>query len=97
MSDTFETTAVAPKTWHIVDPRGGVVYLVAGEGHALLIDTGWGEGDLKAHVATLTDLPLWVVNTHGHRDHTAGNGQFDEVYVHTADVPYVTESAAKLI
>ncbi len=97
MADTFETTAVTDNTWHIVDPRGGVVYLVAGEDHALLIDTGWGEGDLKAYVATLTDLPLWVVNTHGHRDHTAGNGQFDEVYVHTADVPYVAESTAKLI
>ncbi len=97
MADTFETTAVTDNTWHIVDQRGGVVYLIVGADHALLIDTGWGDGDLKAHVATLTDLPLWVVNTHCHRDHTSGNGQFDEVYVHTADVPYVAESTAKLI
>ncbi|HUT21514.1 MAG TPA: alpha/beta hydrolase-fold protein, partial [Anaerolineae bacterium] len=71
------------------DSRGGVMYLVAGTKRALLIDTGWGTGDLRAHVATLTSLPLLVVNTHGHRDHVSGNEQFPEVHIHTNDLPLV--------
>jgi enterochelin esterase-like enzyme/glyoxylase-like metal-dependent hydrolase (beta-lactamase superfamily II) len=97
MTDAFTTKAIADGVWHIQDSQGGVIYLVAGHEHALLIDTGWGVGDLPAHVAALTALPLWVVNTHGHRDHSSGNGQFDEVYIHTADLRLAVESAAKLI
>ncbi|MCR5826184.1 MAG: MBL fold metallo-hydrolase [Oscillospiraceae bacterium] len=56
-------------------------YLVTGSERALLIDTGFGISDLAAYVRTLTDLPLTVVNTHIHPDHSGGNGQFDEVWV----------------
>jgi glyoxylase-like metal-dependent hydrolase (beta-lactamase superfamily II) len=42
-------------------------------------------GDLPALAASLSSLPLTVVNTHGHPDHVLGNGQFDQVYVHAAD------------
>jgi len=97
MSDEFATQAVTDGVWHIEDSRGGVVYLVAGTERALLIDTGWGVGDLPAHVATLTSLPLLVVNTHGHRDHVSGNGQFPEVYVHTSDLSLVPEGETVLI
>jgi hydroxyacylglutathione hydrolase len=97
MTDEFETQVVADGVWHIKDSQGGVMYLVAGQERALLVDTGWGTGDLAAHIATLTSLPTMVVNTHGHRDHTSGNGQFAEVYIHTADLPLVQGSDAKLI
>jgi len=36
-------------------------------------------------VRTLTDLPLMVVNTHGHCDHIYGNVYFDEAYIHPDD------------
>lgn len=62
-------------------------YLVLGADKALLIDTGFGLSDLKAHVRTLTDLPLMVVNTHVHPDHSGGNGQFDVVYVGEHETP----------
>jgi enterochelin esterase-like enzyme/glyoxylase-like metal-dependent hydrolase (beta-lactamase superfamily II) len=97
MTDAFTTRAIADGVWTIQDGQGGVMYLVAGRERALLIDTGWGVGDLPAHVAGLTTLPLCVVNTHGHHDHSSGNGQFEQVYIHTADLPLVVESAAKLI
>jgi enterochelin esterase-like enzyme/glyoxylase-like metal-dependent hydrolase (beta-lactamase superfamily II) len=97
MTDGFTTQVVADGVWHIKDGQGGVMYLVAGQERALLIDTGWGTGDLYAHITTLTSLPVMVVNTHGHRDHTSGNGQFAEVYIHTADLPLVQESSARLI
>ena len=62
-------------------------YLVLGADKALLIDTGFGLSDLKAYVRTLTDLPLMVVNTHVHPDHSGGNGQFDVVYVGEHETP----------
>lgn len=97
MAAEFTTRVVADGVWYIQDSQGGVMYLVAGQERALLVDTGWGTGDLAAHVATLTSLPVLVVNTHGHRDHTSGNGQFGEVYLHTADLPLVQESNTRLI
>lgn len=97
MTEGFTTKVVADGIWYIQDSSGCVMYLVAGQERALLIDTGWGTGDLSAFVKTLTPLPVLVVNTHGHRDHTAGNDQFAEVYIHTADLPLVEESEAKLI
>jgi enterochelin esterase-like enzyme/glyoxylase-like metal-dependent hydrolase (beta-lactamase superfamily II) len=93
----FTTQVVADGVWHIQDSRDGVMYLVAGKERALLIDTGWGAGNLAAHIKALTPLPVLVVNTHGHRDHTSGNGQFAEVYIHTADLPLVQGSDATLI
>ena len=97
MSEEYTTEAVADGVWHIEDSRGGVMYLVAGTERALLIDTGWGTGDLHAHVATLTSLPLLVVNTHGHPDHVSGNAQFPEVHIHTNDLPLIQEGDTVLI
>lgn len=63
-------------------------YLLAGSHHALLFDTGYGFADLKACVREITDLPLYVVNSHGHVDHTGANIQFEEpVYIHASDEP----------
>ena len=69
MTNTYESHSVADGVWHIADNRGGVLYLVTGTKRGLLIDTGWGTGDLPALVASLTQLPVDIVNTHGHRDH----------------------------
>ena len=58
-----------------------ISYLVLGNERAMLIDTGFGISDLKRYVKTLTDLPLVVINTHVHPDHSGGNAQFGTVYV----------------
>lgn len=58
---------------------------MAGKEKALIIDTMNGYEDVKAIAKTLTDLPLTVVNTHGHPDHIFGNVYFDEVYMHPDD------------
>lgn len=55
------------------------MYLLEGQTRALLIDTGWGAGNLRAFVTGLTDLPVVVANTHYHPDHAGGNGEFEEV------------------
>jgi len=65
-------------------------YIDVGEEAALLIDTGLGDGDYRALAERLTGgLPLTVVNTHHHPDHTGSNGQFGEVYVHEYSLAYI--------
>lgn len=65
---------------------GGAVYcyLLIGEEKAMLIDTAYGEGNLREYVEQITDKPVMVVNTHGHFDHTGGNAQWEEAYLSEA-------------
>ena len=72
--------------WLLNDHDEGTGYLVTGTDKALVIDTMYGQEDLKEAVKTLTDLPLMLVNTHGHFDHTYGNLYFDKAYIHPADI-----------
>jgi len=55
------------------------MYLLEGNDRALLIDTGWGAGNLREYVEKLTAKPIFVINTHGHLDHSGGNGEWEEV------------------
>ena len=60
-------------------------YLVLGSERAMLIDSGFGLDSLKKIVDGLTDLPVVLVNTHGHPDHCGGNAEFGRAYLHPAD------------
>ena len=73
-------------------PSGEQMYLVCGTHRAALIDTGMGIGSLRAYVRTLTNLPLIVINTHGHPDHAGGNGEFEDcpIYLSPLDLPLYT-------
>ena len=68
------------------------MHLVTGPERAVLIDTGFGIGDLRALVETLTDKPYDVFNTHFHGDHTLGNVQFDRVFIHRYDLSPLADS-----
>jgi glyoxylase-like metal-dependent hydrolase (beta-lactamase superfamily II) len=69
------------------DFEGNFLYLLIGSEKALLIDTGAvAEPDLMPLAGTVLDLlpgeggarlPLLVAHTHGHRDHKAGDPQFE--------------------
>ena len=85
-SSWYKTRLVRGGTWAIDDNGCDVMYLVSGDEKSLLIDTGWGIGVLPKLVSTLSPLPLIVVNSHGHPDHTYGNGLFQQVHVHEADM-----------
>ena len=90
-SSWFQTHPIDDHCWAIDDHGIDVMYLLTGSEHALLIDTGMGIGDLAGLVKTLTDLPVWVVNTHGHVDHVSGNGQFRQVHISTEDLDAIKE------
>lgn len=56
------------------------MYLIKGDKRDILIDTGYGFGDLKGFINTLTKKEVVVINTHGHFDHVGSNDYFDLVY-----------------
>lgn len=72
-----------------LDGAGDVwMYLIVGPEKAMLVDTGFGLGDLKGLCSLLSGgRELIVVNTHPHLDHAFGNCQFDRVYCHEYAVP----------
>lgn len=72
---------------YLMDDAGeSMGYVVIGKTKALVIDTMNGYEDVNAVVRTLTDLPVMVVNTHGHCDHISGNIYFEEVSLHPLDM-----------
>ena len=71
------------------DALGSLCTLLIGSEKALVLDTCYGIGDLYKEIRNITDLPLLVINSHGHMDHSCGNYQFDEVYIHSKDLELV--------
>ena len=86
----YTVTELEPGIWRI---GNSMVYmdLLVGTHHALLFDTGYGFGSLKDVVRSITDKPLYVVNSHGHVDHACGNEQFGGAYIHQLDMELAME------
>jgi len=66
-------------------------YLVVGEEHSLLIDTGIGREDMLEQIAKITDTDVTLINTHFHGDHTGSNDVFEAFYIGEADMPFLDE------
>lgn len=67
---------------------GDFHYLVIGEDEAVAVDTGYGAGNTRQFLQTLTDKPVKnVLNTHYHFDHTANNVYFDNAYMTVESIP----------
>jgi hydroxyacylglutathione hydrolase len=82
----YDVSKVRQNVWAITELGDVTLYLIAGGKKALLIDTGYGVGELPEIVQSLTDLPLIVINTHAHPDHVCGNHLFDEIHIAQADL-----------
>lgn len=82
----FSINKLSENTYNIGDPAGVFCTLIVGKEKAILFDTCNGLGDLKSVVETITDLPLIVINSHGHIDHIGGNWQFDNIYIHKEEI-----------
>lgn len=86
----YQAKLIAPNTWQILS-SGDYSYLFAGEREAVSIDTGYGAGNLRQFLQTLTDKPVRnVINTHNHFDHTANNGYFEKAYMAHKAIPLAT-------
>jgi glyoxylase-like metal-dependent hydrolase (beta-lactamase superfamily II) len=91
-SKFFTTQEIDPHTIAIIGLGNELCYLVEGKTKALLIDALIGVGNLRAFCRELTDLPITLVNTHGHIDHVGGNFDFNECYIHPNDIPLMYET-----
>jgi len=86
----FKAEKIAERTWKILS-SGDYSYLLEGEDEALAIDSGYGAGNIRDFMQTLTDKPVCrIVNTHHHFDHTANNNYFERAYMSESAVPLAT-------
>lgn len=86
----FRAKQIAPGTWQVLSD-GDYSYLLEGDEEALLIDSGYGAGNIRDYCQTLTDKPLAkIANTHDHFDHTANNSYFDLTYLSAETKPLAT-------
>jgi glyoxylase-like metal-dependent hydrolase (beta-lactamase superfamily II) len=81
----YEVIQIDDASWRIEEDNMVRVFLFTGTERALLVDTGFGGGDLKEVVSGLTNLPVTLVNTHADDDHTGCNAQFEVAHMHPAE------------
>lgn len=84
MESPYVVKTISEGFWAI-EERGVFIYLIEGNDKAMLVDTGFGTGNLKELVESLTKKPVFVVITHSDGDHVGGNKQFEEIYMHPSD------------
>ena len=101
MSNTFfRSKPLCTNTW-LIQGDGCSSYLVVGNERGVLIDTGFATQNIQQYAQLLTDKPVkWAANTHGHFDHTGGNGWFECAYMsakalEVAKTPYPSKAELK--
>lgn len=94
----YNAQQIKDSVYRITSDEGVYCELFIGTEKALLLDTGYGLGDLKGFIEDLTDKPITIVNTHGHYDHIGGNGQFScPAYMHENDFALAEEHLGEAI
>lgn len=92
MSDWFTIEQIDDSTFCISEYRHweeSHSYLLNGETHSLLIDTGLGIENIREQVDGLTDKPIIAVATHVHWDHIGGHKYFPDFYAHEAELGWL--------
>ena len=78
----FSAKLLAPDTWAINGETGATAYLLIGEREGAMVDSGESTDDLRAFAESLCGKSVrMVMNTHGHFDHTGGNGFFKVAFM----------------
>ena len=80
----FRIVPVDAQTW-LLEEGGVRFFLLTGTKRALLIDSGMTAAEVRSAVASLTDLPVTLINTHADRDHIGANAEFDEAWMHPSE------------
>ena len=93
-SNWFEVYRIRPGVYAIYEPHQFeevISYLIVGQRLALLFDTGLGVASIRGVVTQLTALPVTVLNSHTHFDHTGGNAEFSDIL--NEDTPFSRKNA----
>lgn len=95
MSECYRVQEIDRGVWAIEEGKVRM-FLVEGEHRALLLDAGFGQGDLKALLARLTNKPVTLALTHADGDHTGGYAKLEgEVFLHPAEFERFTQKAGQ--
>lgn len=93
-SSWSEVYRIRPGVFAIYEPHQFeevISYLIVGDKHAVLFDTGLGVASIRDVTTKLTALPITVINSHTHFDHTGGNADFSDIA--NEDLPYSRHNA----
>lgn len=92
MTETkYEVIETGKDSWRIEDDMVRA-FLFNGKDSALLVDTGFGTGNIRETVEELTKKPVMLVITHADPDHIGCNTLFDKAYMHPAEYAYYYEN-----
>ena len=87
----YEVIETGNNSWRIEDNMVRA-FLFDGTDRALLVDTGFGSGNIREIVEKITQKPVMLVITHADRDHIGCNALFEKAYMHPAEYFYYYES-----
>ena len=100
-NDYFRATETFPGIYKISQPwfrpesLHSYAFLIVGTSAAIVYDSMFGYGNLRDFCQSITDLPLLMVNSHYHGDHSGVNFDFDCCYIHAFDLPGLYQGFAK--
>lgn len=81
----FSAEQIGTGVIRITGAGNELMYLIIGSKSAALIDAGSGVGNIREFVESLTKIPIIVILTHAHIDHSAGAFYFHDVYLNESD------------
>ena len=90
----YEVIQIDEKSWRI-EENGVRSLLFVGTDKALLVDSGFGTGNIREVVESLTSLPIMLVNTHADRDHIGCNKLFEKAYMHPSEFDRYHQAVGK--
>ena len=76
------------------EPSGNS-WLIDGKDFAVLLDSAGELCGLRSFAEWIAGKPVRCCLTHGHPDHVYHVGEFDEFWIHPADIPLLDENAAR--
>lgn len=72
--------------WRSHDAAGSTAYLIVGKTCAAMIDCGMVARPLMEEIRSITQLPVKLLLTHAHPDHYGAAAEFEEIWLHRADI-----------
>lgn len=69
----------------VIEEQGVRMFMLNGSEGSLLVDTGFGGGDINHIAQSIAKQKFKVIITHPDTDHIGGIELFDEVYMHPSD------------